>query len=210
MRDFAIQLFFRAIKDWWAYSGIIALVFAMTGSAVGHSIVLPIWVWWAAAVFSFAAIAVRAEWTLYKERMSNVFPDMRLDAALKLIIGSDDLRSQGNARKATDALLILREKSHLGLLSVWGRRVFQDECQHLRTPIPPQYWHCFIIKYVEYGRLSEYIDSAIGETSRERGNPLPDDVIYRDIYFCSHQVRNVWPKPKKSLSFAWPVRLIRR
>jgi hypothetical protein len=211
MRDFAIQLFFRAIKDWRTYSGIIALVFAVTGSAVGHSILLPTWLWWAAAVLSFAVIAIRAEWKLYQDSMSVVSPDMRLDIALKLIIGSEELRAQENARKVIEALLILREKSHLGLLSVWGRRVLQDGRQNIRTPIPPEYWECFIIKYVEYGRLSEYIYSAIGETSRESGNPsYEEDTIYRDIYFCSHPVRKVWPKPKKSLAFAWPVRLINR
>jgi hypothetical protein len=122
MRTFPIELLSRAIKDWRTYAGIIALIFAMTGSFIGHAILLPTWVWWVSAVLSVGAIAVKAEWKLHQEQSYSISPDMRLVDVVKYMIGSDDLFVGENCNKCGDALLSIRENAHLGKVSAWGRK----------------------------------------------------------------------------------------
>jgi hypothetical protein len=208
LREFAIELFLRAIKDWRLYAGVVTLAFAITASLVGHAIVLPAWIWWVAAVVSAYAIAVKAEWKLYQSRASAVAPDMRLQDVLRHIIGSDNLFGSDNPQRTADALFAVREKAHLGQVSAWGRRNVgvQELAAYPLTPIPSEYWEEFGIGYLALLR------DLRGETERAEGPDLsPDfvlyskpDVIYRDLWFCRSQVRKSWPLQKARLNWRLP------
>jgi hypothetical protein len=218
MRAFTIQLFFRAIKDWRTYTGIIALIFAMTGSFTGHAILLPTWLWWAGAVLSVGAIAVQAEWKLHQERSSSILPDMRLVDLAKRIVGSDDLFVGENCSKCGDALLTIRENAHLGKIAVWGRKNVgsSDLALYPLTSIPAEYWDEFGIDYLHF------TDDQNGKSERVRGEKKSErvastimttihivetpDTIYSDLWLCAHQVEKSWPSSKRQLTWQWPFR----
>jgi len=218
MRDFAIQFFFRAIKNWRTYTGIIALIFAMTGSFTGHPILLPTWLWWAGAVLSVGAIGVQAEWKLYQERSSSILPDMRLVDLVERIVGSDDLFGE-NFSKCSGALLSLRENAHLGKIAVWGRKnvLSADLLLYPLTSIPAEYWDEFSIDSLRFvadqngkterargQKKSERVQNAVTTTTHVVGIP---DTIYSHLQFCAHQVEKIWPSPKQKLTWQWPFRL---
>jgi hypothetical protein len=222
MRAFAPEFFWNSLRDFRAWASVVGLVLAALNGATGQTFVLPTWAWLLVACAFALSMAIRSEWKSYKEKHSNIEPNMKLVDAVKRIVGTDDILGSGNHSKTADALLSIRENAHLRKLSVWARRdVLVAERMDLypRTSVPADYWDEFDIDYLRF------TDDQRGESKRVRGQPhrqrventtttaihviTAPDTIYRDFWFCAHEVGKIWPVPKKRIKLQWPMRRLK-
>jgi hypothetical protein len=90
MGQFAIEFFWRSLRDLRAWIGVVGLVLAGANAVTRTTIIIP---------------AVRAEWKIYQDRVATITPDMRLVDVVKRIVGSDDLLIGDNCSKTGDALI---------------------------------------------------------------------------------------------------------
>jgi hypothetical protein len=217
MLSFAQKFFWKSLRDFRAWIGVVGLVLAAIGGASGRPIILPTWGWLLVAVLAAVSIAVRAEWKVYRDDKARVEPDMMLVDVVKRIVGGDDLLVGDNCSKTGHALLAIREAAHLGKIAVWGRRDALSGKLDLypRTLIPPGYWDEFDIDYLRF------TGNYVGESKRVRGQPsqrrventtttaihvIPiPDVLYTDFWFSRHQVDAVWLPPRRRMKLQWPI-----
>ena len=167
MGQFAVEFFWRSIRDLRAWIGIVGLVLAGANAVTGTTIIIPTWGWLLIAVAGAFSLAVRAEWKIYQDRVATITPDMKLVDVVKLIVGSDDILVGENCSKMGEALLTLRERAHLGAIAVWGRKnmLAEDTSLYPRVPIATDYWEDFGIEYLDF------IRDMNGKTKRVRGEP---------------------------------------
>jgi TPR repeat protein len=209
---FAGEFFWKSVRDFRAWIGLVGLVAAGIGGAIGKPIILPTWVWLLIAFASAISMVIRAEWKAYRDAEAQLEPDMKLVDVVKRIVGSDDILVGENCSKTGTALLTIRERGHLGQIAVWARRDVVAEDMDLcpRTSIPAPYWDAFDINYLKF------LDDQRGESQRVRSHPepatpftsvWPQDVIYRDFWFSAHQVEKNWPLPKRRIKLQWPIRV---
>jgi hypothetical protein len=209
---FAGEFFWKSVRDFRAWIGLVGLVAAGIGGAIGKPIILPTWVWLLIAFASAISMAIRAEWKAYRDAEAQIEPDMKLVDVVKRIVGSDDILVGENCSKTGTALLTIRERGHLGQIAVWARRDVVAEDMDLcpRTSIPAAYWNAFDIDYLKF------LDDQRGESKRVRSHPepatpftsvWPQDVVYRDFWFSAHQVEKNWPLPKRRIKLQWPIRV---
>jgi len=209
---FAGEFFWKSVRDFRAWIGLVGLVAAGIGGAIGKPIILPTWVWLLIAFASAISMAIRAEWKAYRDAKAQIEPDMKLVDVVKRIVGSDDILVGGNCSKTSTALLMIRERGHLGQIAVWGRRDVPAEDMDLcpRSSIPAPYWYAFDIDHLKF------LDDQRGESKRVHSHPepatpftsiWPQDVVYRDFWFSAHQVEKNWPLPKRRIKLQWPIRV---
>jgi hypothetical protein len=190
---FAGEFFWKSVRDFRAWIGLVGLVAAGIGGAIGKPIILPTWVWLLIAFASAISMAIRAEWKAYRDAEAQIEPDMKLVDVVKRIVGSDDILVGENCSKTGTALLTIRERGHLGQIAVWARRDVVAEDMDLcpRTSIPAPYWDAFDIDYLKF------LDDQRGESKRVRSHPeaatpftsvWPQDVVYRDFWFSAHRL----------------------
>jgi hypothetical protein len=75
---------------------------------------------------------------------------MPLIDVVKRIVGSDDILVGENCSKTGEALLTIRERAHLGEVSVWARRdaLTDDMTLYPLTLTARDYWDSFGIDYL--------------------------------------------------------------
>jgi hypothetical protein len=149
---FAGEFFWKSVRDFRAWIGLVGLVAAGIGGAIGKPIILPTWVWLLIAFASAISMAIRAEWKAYRDAEAQIEPDMKLVDVVKRIVGSDDVLVGENCSKTGTALQMIRERGHLGQIDVWGRRnvLAEDMDLYPRTSIPAPYWYAFDIDYLKF------------------------------------------------------------
>ena len=168
----------------------------------GHVIILPAWGWALIAVGCAFWIAWRAERELYDDKHSKIECDMAFVDVVARIVGSSNFIVDGNPSKVSDALIRLRELSHLGKLTVWSRRgdAGTDVDYFPRSEIPSSYWYEFEVGYLDF------LKDKLGVTSYARGKKeFVRDDIYTDLYFSHIQVEKLWPAFPKKTMFRWPI-----
>ena len=209
---FAGEFFWKSVRDFRAWIGLVGLVAAGIAGAIGKPIIVPTWVWLLIAFASAISMAIRAEWKAYRDAKAQIEPDMKLVDVVKRIVGGDGILVGENCSKTGTALLTIRERGHLGQIAVWGRRdvLVEDMDLSPRTSIPAEYWYEFDIDYLKF------LDDQRGESKRVRSRPepatggyvvWPQDVVYRDFWFSAHQVEKNWPLPKRRIKLQWPIRV---
>jgi hypothetical protein len=166
---FAGEFFWKSVRDFRAWIGLVGLVAAGIAGAIGKPIIVPTWVWLLIAFASAISMAIRAEWRAYRDAKAQIEPDMKLVGVVKRIVGGDGILVGENCSKTGTALLTIRERGHLGQIAVWGRRdvLVEDMDLSPRTSIPAEYWYEFDIDYLKF------LDDQRGESKRVRSRPEP-------------------------------------
>ena len=217
LSGFAAEFFWKSLRDYRAWIGVIGLALAAFGGVTGKPTILPTWGWTLVAFASALSMAIRAEWKGYQDANAKIEPDMKLIDVVKRIVRSNDIFVGENCGKTGDALLTIRERGHLGQIAVWGRRdvLTEDMDLYPRAPIPPEYWDEFGIDYLKF------VGDQRGESKRVRGHTRKErvknttttaihvvrlpDVIYRDFWFSAHQIVKFWSLPKRRIKLQWPI-----
>jgi hypothetical protein len=75
---FAGEFFWKSVRDFRAWIGLVGLGAAGIGGAIGKPIILPTWVWLLIAFASAISMAIRAEWKAYWDSKAQIEPDMKL------------------------------------------------------------------------------------------------------------------------------------
>src|SRR5947209_4077081 len=166
---FAGEFFWKSVRDFRAWIGLVGLVAAGIAGAIGKPIIVPTWVWLLIAFASAISMAIRAEWKAYRDAKAQIEPEMKLVDVVKLIVVGDGILVGENCSKTGTALLTIRERGHLGQIAVWGRRdvLVEDMDLSPRTSIPAEYWYEFDIDYLKF------LDDQRGESKRVRSRPEP-------------------------------------
>jgi hypothetical protein len=179
------------------------MLLAGASGVMGYQFVLPAWGWTLIAVGCAFWIAWRAERELYDDKHSKIECDMALVDVVTKIVGSSNFLIDGNQSKVSETLIRLRELSHLGKLTVWGRRgvtAGTDFHSFPRSEISGPYWYEFEVGYLDF------LKDKLGVTSYARGKKeFVSDEIYRDLYFSHIQVEKLWPASAKKTMFRWPL-----
>jgi hypothetical protein len=197
----------QTATDGRTIAGIVSLVFAVTASDLGHSILVPTWVWWVVAFFGVFWTATRANYLLHQQQEANrrLAPDMSLENLIERIVGSTVLEEGDNAARTAIAFNDIRDAAAHGRVSVWGRKNATNITSDPRLLIGQEYWEFFGFNYLRY------VANKAGETERVglsrsqmAGRELIQNDIYSDIWFNRNEVDQVWPPRRKKRKFYNP------
>jgi hypothetical protein len=191
----------RVFSDVFAWAGALSTALGLGSDVLRTRLLVPSWVWWAAAVLLLFLTAVRAQWELHRERDKSRAPqpDLTLAELLERLAGSRD--PMAAPQKISDALLCIRDKARLGLLAVWGRK--DANMGHLEfyplEPIPAEHWTPAHIDYLQY--LGD-------ERCKTSDAQIPGAAAhYADLHFDSVEIARAWPMARRR--FAWLPKLRR-
>jgi hypothetical protein len=174
MGGFANDFFWKSLRDFRAWTSVIGLLLTGASAIIGHTILLPQWIWALMAVGCAFWIAWRAEHQLFADRHAEIKCDMSLIEVLERIDGTKltDGVMRGrfgavNTQRIDMALTDIRELAHHQRLKVWGRQDIKSNNYELypRTEIPPDYWKDFSISY------NSLHNDVRGQTFRIAGEP---------------------------------------
>jgi hypothetical protein len=148
-------------------------------------------------------------WLFYRSRplpTRQPEPTMRLEDVVKRIRGTDDVFGPDNSEsmKVLQALEAIREKALHGTIAVFGclyREWRATKPEHwpilVRHPIPPGHWTDHGISYIEFttDRMGEVRDLANKEAA-----------TYIMLWFDAHEIDSVWPRARRRIDWANPIR----
>ena len=83
---FAGEFFWKSVRDFRTWIGLVGLVAAGIAGAIGKPIIVPTWVWLLIAFASAISMAIRAEWKAYRNAKAQIEPDMKLVDVVKRIV----------------------------------------------------------------------------------------------------------------------------
>jgi hypothetical protein len=204
----------RVFRTWSGFSGLIATVLGILKS-IGLDIpgisVIPAWVWWIGAIVLLFVTAVHLEHELKKarEKGAKPEPDMSLAQVIVRMTGASEpqslrLQLPRLADSVTDALVEIREKASLNLISVWGRKgtpaaIPISESSVPKVLIPKEHWQDFHISFPEFMK---------DQRGRTR---TTDGFAYFDLWFNKAEIDQFWPATKRRTSqFQNPIQWAKR
>jgi hypothetical protein len=183
----------RVFADVRTWGGIVSSLLGVLSDWFERSLLFPSWVWWLLAVICLFATAWRAQWELMKaeDKSRKPRPEVTLEALVQRLSSSgDDLAGEGAKRKH-QALITIRQKAALGLLSVWGRDgANQSVLDHYPLqPIPATHWTNAHVDYMQY------IQNARCATQNAQLPGAPTH--YADLHFDNVEVEATFPFAKQ-------------
>jgi hypothetical protein len=192
-----IRQVFSHVSVWiGGVSGIAGVVSDITGT----TLLIPSYVWWAAAVIALAVAAVRIQMELDSERAGKrkPLPNISLEKVVGRITGPCEWDQLGTLPKTGAALVEIRQKARLGTLSVWGRPMPGNSDLYPLEPIPSEHWARAQIDPLDYLNSSQCKTSDI---------TVPRSLEhYADLHFDLSEIDLLWPETRKSwFSFRNPI-----
>src|SRR5436190_2207994 len=179
---------FAHISSW--IGGFSTLV-GLASDISGKKLLVPSYVWWLLATLTILVTAILIQMELDEEKRRNRKPRPEITLAAlvaRLASSSDVMGTPGIPQKTADALVAIREKANLGLLSVWGRP--NAVMTHLNftplQPIPSTHWELAQIDYLEY------LKDKCCKTKDAR--PPGTSPHYADLQFDKMEVDEVFPQ----------------
>jgi len=174
---------FMATPPWWATNHTTQLVVIFSG------VLVLAYVFWH-----------QAETESTKDRKP--LPDMSLRQLLYRIIGVHDLSDKENVdpkkyQEGHQALVNIREKANLGVLTVFGRvgDAFEGNDAHFpRGLIPRDHWEKFHIDYMSVVRTDT--PDCTMTSAREQG--------FNDLWFCGWEIDKIWPRKRRTIHWRRP------
>jgi hypothetical protein len=222
------------VRDFRAWASIVSLVLVGAGAVSGHTLVLPGWAWALLATGCAFWIAWRAERERYNEKRSEIKCDTAIIEGVERIVGTRDFSSADTPQKLSDALLALREKAHLGEITIWGRRDVKgrDLAWYPLSKIEHSYWDEYTIDYLTFTddnkgitvpeRVAGVLVYRNASDTRQKKivaqKTISDSVngvsvrIYSDLHLSRHQIDKIWPpRAAQRGRFGWsfPTRQVR-
>ena len=180
----------RAYSHYSSWIGVVSALVGGANEVFGKQLLLPTTAWWLIAIGATAFTAVQIQWELDKERDKSRTPEPTVSLAklVEHIVGTNDMGQQGVPQKTSDALVAIREKARLGLLSVWGRKEAHQSNLNFYPlePINAAFWSGAHIDYLEY------LKTTTCSTDDATSGHLHEH--YADLHFDEKQVEKLWPK----------------
>jgi hypothetical protein len=178
----------RAYSHYSSWIGVVSALVGVLNDALGRQLLLPTTGWWLIAIGATGFTAVQIQWELDEERDQTRKPEptVSLEKLIEHIVGTNDMGQQGVPQKTADALVAIREKARLGLLSTWGRKDANQSnlSFYPLEPIDAGQWTHAHIDYLEYLKTT---------TCASQNATLPGATDhYSDLHFDEKQVEKLW------------------
>jgi hypothetical protein len=181
VRDYLVRL----SHQWLAiFIGIAFAAFGFLKAGLGFDIPMPSRFWWTAALVTLFVSQHRVYRDLYRQYEAILSPesDCTLAQAVDQIVASNP--NDGRSTKVSNALVQLRQKARLDLISVWARA--GREIDPPLKPVGAEIWDTQRFDYLAY------LKDQKGQLEPTKPHAWAD---YIDFHFNREQIARCWPKP---------------